>query len=227
MRFSYVVHHPGARESRVADILRDRGHAVAFVCPLAGESIPDPGEIDGVVVGGGLVPMAEAPDHAWMEAEVGLARSITEANGRYLGNCLGSQILAAAFGAESGPRADGRAEFGFYPIEPTPAAGTLLDGLRCVYHAHYEGSELPPTAELLASNDTFENQAFRIGDRAFGFQFHFDARLDMIEPWFRVYAEMAARPGAQTLDHQLVEARRHEAEIQAWTERFVDHWLAA
>jgi GMP synthase-like glutamine amidotransferase len=43
--------------------------------------------------------------------------------------------------------------------------------------------ELPPDAEALASNATYPNQAFRVGDAAWGLQFHIETTAEMVLTW--------------------------------------------
>ena len=99
---------------------------------------------------------------------------------RSSGVCLGAQQLAAALGAEvtTGPgRRSGRVE-----VELTadgrrdPVLGPEYNGLSgttvpCV-HWHRDTFALPDGAVHLAATRAFPHQAFRVGDRAYGLQFH-------------------------------------------------------
>jgi GMP synthase-like glutamine amidotransferase len=42
---------------------------------------------------------------------------------------------------------------------------------------------LPPRTTLLMSSTTYPNQAFRVGERAWGIQFHVEADPDMLGRW--------------------------------------------
>ena len=46
-----------------------------------------------------------------------------------------------------------------------------------------EITELPLRAVLLAASSRYPHQAFRLGDRAWGLQFHIECDADMIEQW--------------------------------------------
>ena len=99
-------------------------------------------------------------------------------------------------------------------------------GLDHVFQSHYAAClTVPPGAELLASSEHFEVQAFRIGEHAYGLQFHPDAREDMIPSWYSGNSYLHGRPGVHLLDQQVADAARHERSIHEWCERFMAHWL--
>ncbi|MEM9040968.1 MAG: gamma-glutamyl-gamma-aminobutyrate hydrolase family protein [Actinomycetota bacterium] len=222
----YVIHRPEWTESRIADVLRSDGHRVEFSCPAAGDPLPDLAQVDAVVVGGGPVAVYEADHHPFLAEEISWARRAVECERPFLGMCLGSQILAAAFGRTSIGRADRAVEFGFHTIEITGAGHGLLAGLSSVYSMHEEQvDEIPDGAELLATSETFDVQAFRLGRCAVGVQFHPDCREVDVPSWWRDADRYRGRPGAQRLADQVRDARRHDAAIQSWTERFVRRWI--
>jgi hypothetical protein len=54
-----------------------------------------------------------------------------------------------------------------------------------VLHWHGDRCVLPPQAELLASSLHCPEQAFRIGPRAVGLQFHVELLPEQLEQWLR------------------------------------------
>jgi GMP synthase-like glutamine amidotransferase len=73
----------------------------------------------------------------------------------------------------------GGPEIGWGPVELSEGAGgdPLLDGLPdelTVMHWHGDTFDLPPGATLLAANSRYRSQAFRLGSRAWGLQFHLE-----------------------------------------------------
>ena len=52
-----------------------------------------------------------------------------------------------------------------------------------VFHRHGETFDLPPASELLASSAGCRHQAYRIGDRIYGLQFHLEVTPQMISQW--------------------------------------------
>ena len=101
---------------------------------------------------------------------------------RFLGICLGGQMLARALGARSKPP-DEIDEMGYYPVHPTPSGAELIPVGLHVYHWHKEGFEFPAGAELLARGEAFPHQAYRYGSKIYGLPFNAEVtagrRLDL------------------------------------------------
>ena len=101
-----------------------------------------------------------------------------------LGICLGAELLAEAAGGATGPC---RPEWGYCEVS-LAAAGRddeLLGDLPerfDVFQAHNYGCELPANAVALAHSPG-GLQAFRVGDNAWGIQFHPEPTLEMLDGW--------------------------------------------
>jgi GMP synthase (glutamine-hydrolysing) len=139
-------------------------------------AVPPPlQEVAAVVVFGGTPNVDQTDRYPYLGTVRSLVREALERGVPYLGVCLGSQILARVLGREV-VRAPAR-EIGFEPIRPTPAAAA--DRLLAPYTEgdlvvqwHEDTHQLPEGATLLATGDAVEVQAYRVGDLAWGIQFH-------------------------------------------------------
>jgi GMP synthase-like glutamine amidotransferase len=183
-----VMQHVGFEgPGSVARAVTDSGAALHVVRVDRGEAVPPPdsaGRMSGLVVMGG--PMGVHDDLPWLEDERALLRAAVGAGLPVLGVCLGAQQLAAALGAEvtSGPAP----ECGVGEVHLTtdaigdPVFGPAPTPLPCV-HWHSDTFSLPEGAVRLARNDAYENQAFRVGERAYGLQFHVEVTASLVAHW--------------------------------------------
>jgi GMP synthase-like glutamine amidotransferase len=182
----------------IAELLARRGLAVESVALDRGDQVPRSlPEGDLLVVMGGSMGVGDAgdPRFPFLAKEIELLRSVLAAGQPVLGICLGSQLLAAAAGSRVYPnqRPDSAGvlrparEVGFGEVrllgrEQEPALAGLGDTL-LVLHWHGDTFDLPSGAVRLAESDVCANQAFRIGRRAYGLQFHVETDAALVRWW--------------------------------------------
>ena len=164
-------------------------------------------------------------EHADEQPFIKEARELTlEAIDRgmpYLGICFGAQMLAWSLDA-SIIKAPVR-EVGYEPVRPTSAAAAdpllshYLDG-DAVFQWHMDTFEVPAGATLLATGDRVTNQAFRLGERTWGVQWHFEIDRPELETWVDAF-ERADGPLEGSWGKPAVvvreEAERFQAEHEA------------
>lgn len=173
---------------------------------------PELEEIAGLIVFGGEMNVDEIDRHPYLLAQRELMRRAVDAGMPVLGICLGAQMLARAFDARV-YRAPVR-ELGFKSVRVTQAGerdallGAFQTGDR-VFQWHEDTFDLPAGADLLASGDDVPNQAFRLGPRAWGVQFHFEVDADGVEAWLRVAEPALEGAWKRTADEVRDELRIH------------------
>ena len=98
---------------------------------------------------------------------------------------------------------------------------------------HSDTFELPAGATLLATSPAYPHQAFRVGERAYGVQFHLEVTDEMADEWARVpeYAVAADRalgPGGleRLLDDFRASADEMRADARTLFSRWIDLWAA-
>lgn len=151
----------------------------------------------GLVVLGGPMGVYEADRYPFLSKEIDLLKEGLRREIPILGICLGSQLLAAAAGARvfKGPRK----EIGWFPIylKAEAQSDPLLKHCSTetmAFHWHGDTFDLPEKAILLASSERFAHQAFRIGDTAWGLQFHLEITEPMIRDWVKIAEEKSKNP---------------------------------
>jgi GMP synthase-like glutamine amidotransferase len=181
---------------RLGDWLAEAGLEVTVLRPYAGDPLPE--TLDGylalIVLGGdqsAYPDAAGAPGEPWFPALEGLLRKAVRYRVPTLGVCLGGQLLAAAHGGLV-ERSTNGPEIGPGLVGKRDAADTdplfkWVPLLPDVIQWHRdEITELPMNAVLLAASSRYQHQAFRIGDRAWGLQFHIECDAAMFEEWTRI-----------------------------------------
>ncbi len=223
-----VVHSARSQPGQVAEALHAKGWKTRRCCPREGDPLPDdPRALAGAVVFGGPMSANDDATLPFIRDELAWIEKALNVGAPFLGICLGAQMLARVLGGRVAPHPEGMAEIGYYSITPTPAGRALFPEPIRVYHWHREGFTLPPGAELLATGEIFENQAFRVDDRAYGLQFHPEMRTDILRRWMEVAGHKMGAPGARPKDEQIPAHERYGPAMHAWFDRFVDRWLGS
>ena len=147
---------------------------------------PEPRDVAGVVVFGGDMNADEVDRHPYLLPERDLIRKAVDAEVPVLGVCLGAQLLARAM--EAAVSRSPVREFGFRPVYPTPEGerDLVLSSIRPgdrIFQWHRDTFELPRGGVLLATGEQVRNQAYRVGERAWGIQFHPEVTADNLDLW--------------------------------------------
>jgi GMP synthase-like glutamine amidotransferase len=168
---------------------------------FAGDPIPsDVSGLDGVVVMGGPMSATSSAGFPSRDAEIALLGGALRSGIPTLGVCLGAQLLATAAGGSVYRNLYGP-EIGWAQIHLAPACqdDRLFGGLPptlTVLHWHGETLDVPPEGQLLISSNAYPNQAFRLGDVAWGVQFHLEVTAEAVAGFLGAFAaEAESVPG--------------------------------
>ena len=114
---------------------------------------------------------AELP---WLKEEKRFIAGCIKSGKPALGICLGAQLIAGALGSRIYPGP--HKEIGWFDIESTAGRSDLFRFPKkaTVFHWHGETFDLPPGSTRLARSAGCENQAFQIGPKTIGLQFHLE-----------------------------------------------------
>ncbi|HUL02041.1 MAG TPA: gamma-glutamyl-gamma-aminobutyrate hydrolase family protein [Gemmatimonadales bacterium] len=223
-----VQHVPQEPPGAIGDALAAAGVSTRFVRPYARDPVPT--ELDGaggLVVMGGPMGVYEADRHPFLRDELGLIEAALRHDVPVLGVCLGSQLLAAALGADVRP--SGRQEIGWYPVRLSretkgDALWTGVEPEFVAYHWHGDVFELPKSAVSLASSDLTTHQAFRSG-RAWGLLFHIEVSRGIVQGMVGAFAEELRRHG---LDGQSIlrDCERYLPALERVRTTVFERWAA-
>jgi GMP synthase-like glutamine amidotransferase len=214
----------------VCQALNEAGAVRDYRKPYVGEELPkDASEHDAIVVLGGGQSAVDDHLHPYLPHLAGLMREFADSGKAALGICLGSQILARAYGATN---LIGKApEFGWQKIELTedgkadPVLGSL-PGHFPIFQWHDDTFTLPETAIRLASNGATPNQAFRVGRAGYGIQFHFEADRSLVAKWGERFPADIARKDPDWFGKYPREAETHGPHADAAGMAIARSWVS-
>jgi GMP synthase (glutamine-hydrolysing) len=214
VRILLIVHQDDAGPGVFGDSLD--GYEVEEWRPAAGRDAP--AAFDALIVFGGGMHVDQEAEHPWLAAEKRLLGEALDRRLPTLGVCLGAQLVAEAAGARVAPAP--RPEVGWYDVNLTEEAGVdpLLRGMPGRLRAfewHSYGFELPPGAVALAHSEV-GLQAYRVGEWAWGVQFHAEVTAETLASWSDAYGndDDVREAGADLA----AVARETEQRIAAWND---------
>ena len=172
--FPEVIAQHGDFEALFRRALAEAGFT-AEVFDARVEPLPDLAGIDGLIITGSHAMVSDA--EPWSEALKPWLVSARERNLAMLGVCYGHQLMASAFGGESGYHPAGR-ESGTHEVSLTdsgredPLLGTLPRHFPAQLTHAQSVLAAPSGAVVLARNAHDAFQALRYGPRQWSVQFH-------------------------------------------------------
>jgi GMP synthase (glutamine-hydrolysing) len=190
MRALAIVHQRDAGPGVFGDAFRDRRIPLdEWHIAEAPDPPADPAAYEAVLSFGGAMHADQEDAHPWLAEEKALLARLLDAGTPIFGVCLGAQLLGEAAGAAA--RRSTVPEIGWFGVSVTasgaddPILGPLAPEFEAFGWHSYE-VPLPPGATPLAGSETCL-QAFRVGDHAWGIQFHAEVSASDAEHWIRHY----------------------------------------
>jgi GMP synthase (glutamine-hydrolysing) len=196
---------------------------MVIIDPRKQDALPDIGTVAGAIVTGSHSMVTDRA--VWSERLAAWLRSAVSENLPILGICYGHQLLAHALGGEVGYHPSG-VELGTVSVKLTAYAkdDALFAGMPNEFAAqavHRQSvRKLPLGAALLAGNEFEPHHAYRVGDSAWGVQFHPEFSEHAISGYIR---ELATASAAGEIDEELLMQKvAPTAEATSVLQRFAD-----
>jgi GMP synthase (glutamine-hydrolysing) len=227
----YVLqHHSVENLGTIADALEGNALAWQYVRVADGQPVPaNMKGAGGLIVMGGPMSVSQTDRYPWLRDEMRLIEDAMKLNLPVLGVCLGAQILAAALGAKVDRNPNGK-EIGWHPIRLGDSAkdDRLMRDLPATvtpFHWHGDIFDLPPGAVSLASSDKTPCQAFRMGDKAYGFQFHFEVTPDGVAAMADAFAKELVRENIPA-DRMIAQASEFLPPLETISNKVFSRWAS-
>jgi GMP synthase-like glutamine amidotransferase len=174
MRVHVLQHVPFEGLGSILPWLQSRNATITTTRFFAAPSLPSLHDFDVLVALGGPMSVNDENELPWLREEKRFVAEAVRSEKPVLGICLGAQLMASSLGARVYPGPN--KEIGWFPIFATErGAGTFdFPDMTDAFHWHGETFDLPAGAVHLAKSEACLHQAFQIGSRAIGLQFHLE-----------------------------------------------------
>jgi GMP synthase (glutamine-hydrolysing) len=191
MRALAIVHQPDAGPGVFADEIRERGVELDewMLSQRGAGPLREIADYDAVLTFGGAMHVDQEDRHPWLRFEKDFLAAMLDDGMPIMAVCLGTQLLADAAGGTA--RRARAPEIGWFEVEVTeegaadPVIGPLAPSFTGFQWHSYEA--LPPDGSAILARSPLCPQAYRIGDRAWGIQFHAEVTPDDVEHWIDDY----------------------------------------
>lgn len=192
LRILVVQHQANAGLGVYREQLRAAASELVIAGPVFDTAVPSSAAgFDAVIVLGGSMGPTDDEKAPWLVQTRELLRDAVAGGVPTLGICLGAQLLATALNGEVKTMPQGP-EIGVCRVRVSDQAGAdPLFGscagaaLPAVQWHYLEVATLPEGAVVLGGNDHCQHQIYRVGDAAWGTQFHPEANAQTVVDWVK------------------------------------------
>ncbi len=194
MKILVILNMRGTAMGLLGKAITEAGGKMQYCAAYCGEKLPaSPDGFSGLVVMGGEQNALDDQRSPYIPELLDLILEFAAADKPILGICLGSQLIARAFGGEN--KIGITPEFAWQNLELTEEGkrDPLMSALPArfpQFQWHDDTFTLPEQAVRLAASEGVANQAFRIGRACYGIQFHSEADRSLVYDWSTMYRDI-------------------------------------
>jgi len=225
MKNAVAIRHIAFEDAgTLAGVLEHRGFALNYL--EAGVDDLSPAKsADLLVVLGGPIGIYEVDRYPFLKQELATIETAVKKGVPTIGICLGSQALAAVFGARVYPNLQKELGWDEMTLTKEGRASPLgaIEGVR-VLNWHGDTFDLPLGTTRLASTKITPNQAFAYGPKVLALQFHVELPQRDLERWLIGHTLELANSKVD-LAKMRSETARFAPAANAASTRLLNDWL--
>lgn len=179
-RTHILQHVPFENIGSIATWLDKTGTTVTYTRFFEDARLPDLAGLSLIIIMGGPMSVNDESALPWLRLEKEFIRDAVNSGVSVLGVCLGAQLIASALGARV--YRNPHKEIGWFPVEAVAGGKDIFIFPKkfSAFHWHGETFDLPGGAALLARSQACKNQAFQIGRKVIGLQFHLEVTRESV-----------------------------------------------
>lgn len=215
----------------IADAISRRGISYQYVRLFDGEPVPEDIErYSGLIILGGPMNVYEEDKYPYLKDEDKLIKKVINRGLPVLGICLGGQLIAKASNVIV--RKGARKEIGWYELNLTSSGkkDTIFKNFPeklTVFQWHGDTFDIPSDATHIASSELFPNQAFRIGNKVYGLQFHLEVTEKMIRQWIAEYQDELSSLNYRDPERIITDIPKYINTLSRYAEIFYDKFFSS
>lgn len=188
MRILVLQHHVAEHPGILRDFMAADGVDWDAVQLQQGEALPALGGYDALWVMGGPQDVWQEDEHPWLVPEKRLIHeAVFERAMPFLGCCLGHQLLGEVAGGRCAAMTTAEVGVRDVALSGEGHDDRLLDGIDAQFKAlQWHGAEVievPQNVAVLARSPACAVQAIRVGERAWGLQYHVEVTEHTVGEW--------------------------------------------
>lgn len=176
MDIHWLQHVPFEELGSIRPWAENKGHNLIATRLWAEDELPKPADVCMLFIMGGPMGVHDEATFSWLVEEKQFIARVVDRNRPIMGICLGAQLLAAVLGAEVSRNRE--KEIGWFAVKreesAPPPFNAVFPSEFDVFHWHGDTFDLPVGGRLLGSSEACHNQAFIVGDRILGLQYHLE-----------------------------------------------------
>lgn len=225
MRIHYLQHIPAENPGSILLWAEQKKYPVTYTRLYEKQAFPDQNDYDWLIIMGGPMNIYEENKYPWLIREKEFIKAAIDNNKLIIGICLGGQLIADVIGGRVVQNK--HREIGWFPVKFSEKALSMpqfcfLPEKPVVFEWHGDTFiDLPEETVIVAANEACENQAFVFRNRVYGFQFHLESTLKIINDLIKICGdEMIPGQYVQSAEKILAE-KNYIGQVNQWMELFL------